>query len=96
MDPQEVIDVYMLSIIVRFPGQYNTKSNILLLCFDLSFIKFFINTREKQELPGVGPGTSGLLSLDVPLSHIPHTCIYSKYSIYISYIVPVIDLLPSN
>ena len=31
------------------------------LCFDLSFIKFVINTREKRELPGVEPGTSDLL-----------------------------------
>ena len=26
--------------------------NIFFLCFDLSFIKFLVNTREKQELPG--------------------------------------------
>ena len=42
-------------------GQYNTNSNIFILCFDFDFIKFLINTREKQELPGVELGTSGLL-----------------------------------
>ena len=36
------------------------------LCFDLLFIKFFINTREIQELPGVEPGTSGLLAFGCP------------------------------
>ena len=42
---------------------YNTNIS---LYFDLSFIKFLINTREKQELPGVGPGTSGLLAFGFP------------------------------
>ena len=46
------------------PGQYNTNSNIILL--DLSFIKFLINTREKQELPGVELGTSGLIVFGCP------------------------------
>ena len=32
---------------VRGPLQYKTKSNIFVLCFDLLFIKFLINTREK-------------------------------------------------
>ena len=64
--PQEVIDLYMLYITVRGPGQYNTNSNIFFVCFDLSFIKFLINTREKQELPGVEPGTSGLLAFGGP------------------------------
>ena len=53
--PQEVIDLYMLYITVRGPGQYNTNSNI-----------FFINTRENQELPEVKPGTSGLLAFGCP------------------------------
>ena len=48
------------------PGQYNTNSNTFFLCFDLSFIKFLINTREKQELSGVEPGTSGLLAFGCP------------------------------
>ena len=51
-------------------GQYNTNSNNFFLCFDLLFIKFLINKREKQELPGVEPGTSGLLAFAKPwLSH---------------------------
>ena len=45
----------------EWPGQYNTNSNIVFFSFDLSLNKFLINTREKQELPGVEPGTSGLL-----------------------------------
>ena len=45
---------------------YKTNSNIIFLCFDLSFIKFLINTREKQELSGVEPGTSGLLAFGSP------------------------------
>ena len=56
--PQEVIDLYMLNITVRSPGQYivfvyKTNSNIFFLVFYFSFIKFLINTREKQELSGV-------------------------------------------
>ena len=31
--PQEVIDLYMLYINVRSPGQYKTKSNISVLVF---------------------------------------------------------------
>ena len=43
---------------VRGPGQYNRNSNTVVSCFDFSFIKFFINTREQQELPaGVDEGT---------------------------------------
>ena len=37
------------------PGQYNTNSNIFFLCYDLSIIKFLINTREKQKHLGVVP-----------------------------------------
>ena len=40
--------------------------NNIVLSFDLSFIKFLINTREKQEMPGVKPGTSGLLDFGCP------------------------------
>ena len=43
------------------PRQYNTNRKKNVLCFDLSFIKFLINIREKQELPGVEAGKSGLL-----------------------------------
>ena len=46
----------------------NTKQIVtfIFLCFDLSCIKFLINTREKQELPGVEPGTYGLLAFGCP------------------------------
>ena len=34
-----------IHVINNCPGQYNTNSNFLFLCFDLSFIKFLMNTR---------------------------------------------------
>ena len=40
-----------------------TIVTFIFLYFDLLFIKFLINTREKQELPVVEPGTSRLLAL---------------------------------
>ena len=52
------------------PGQYNTNINILLLCFNLLFSNLLINTREKQELPGVEPVNSGLLDF---ANHCCHT-----------------------
>ena len=51
---------------MRGPGQYNTNSNILFLCMYSMFVKFLINTREKQELPGVEPGTSDLQAFGCP------------------------------
>ena len=65
-NPQEVIDLYMLYITVTGPGQYKINSNIFFLCFNLTFNKFLINTREKQELAGFGPRTSGLLAFSCP------------------------------
>ena len=47
--------------------------------FDLSFIKFLINTREKQELPGKEPGTSGLQAFGCPTE----PAIYPRLNIYI-------------
>ena len=55
-----------IHVINNCEGQYNTNSNFFFLCFDLSFIKFLINTREKQELPGVELVTSGLLFVVCP------------------------------
>ena len=74
----------MLQITVRGPGHYNTNSNIFFFGFDLLFIKFLINTREKQELPEVVPKTSGLLVFDCPTEcHIYiYIYIYNKYYIY--------------
>ena len=50
------------------PYKDNTKQIVtfFFLCFDLSFIKFLINTREKQELSGVESGTSELLAFGCP------------------------------
>ena len=49
----------------------------VVLCFDLSFIKFLINTREKQELSGVELGTSDLLASGCPTEPwIPDSIIY--------------------
>ena len=67
---------------MRSSGQYNTNSNIFFLCFDLYFIIFLINTREKQELSGVETGTSGLLDFGCTTECIyiysSHT--YNKYN----------------
>ena len=43
----------------------NTKQIVtfFFLCFDLSYIKFLINSREKQELPGVEPTHLSLMYL---------------------------------
>ena len=38
----------LIRVINNCEGQYNINSNIFVLCFDLSFIKFLINTREKK------------------------------------------------
>ena len=40
--------------------------SFLFMCFDLPFIKLFINTREKQELPGVHSSTYGLIDFGCP------------------------------
>ena len=47
----------LIHVINNCEGQYNTNSNTLFLVFDLVFIKFLTNTREKQKLPGVELGT---------------------------------------
>ena len=63
----------------------NTKQIVtfFFLCFDLSFIKFLINTREKQELSGVEPGTSGLLAFGCPTEpSTPDYYIYMYIYIY--------------
>ena len=58
-------------------GEYNTNSTFLFLYFYISFIKFSIglNTRAKQELSEVDPGTSGLLGFGCPTK--PYTPYYS-------------------
>ena len=38
------------------PGQYNTIETFVFLCFYLSYIKFLINTREKQNFLESNPG----------------------------------------
>ena len=51
--PQEVILVHVIN---NCEGPRTIQKQIVtffFLCFDISFIKFLINTREKQELPGV-------------------------------------------
>ena len=49
----------------------------ILFYFDISFIKFLINTREKQELPGVEYGTSCLLAFGCPTEpSTPNRCEY--------------------
>ena len=63
-------------------GQYNANSNILLLCFNLSFIKFMINTREKQELPGVEVVTLHYLVRTLGTVHATHSwCTNQHYYI---------------
>ena len=47
------------------------------MCFDISFIKLLINTREIQELPGVEPWISGLLAFGCPTE--PWTPNYNVY-----------------
>ena len=53
------------------------------LCFDLSFIKFLINIREKQELPGDESRTSGLLAFGCPTEPSTPDNIYIYIYIYI-------------
>ena len=52
------------------PGLPDNKIQIVtLFCFDLLYIKFLINAREKKELPGVELWTSashGLLAFGCP------------------------------
>ena len=60
------------------PGQYKTKSTIVVLCFDSLFIKFLINPREKQELPGVEPGIFRLVDVGCstePYMAMSHICL---------------------
>ena len=76
--------IHVINNAVRGPVQYNTRSNLLFLCFDLSFIKFLINTREKQELPGVEPGTYFLLAFGCPTE--PYTPNYILYIYIYKYI----------
>ena len=61
MDPSRSHRLYVINK-SEGPGQYNTNSNICILCFYLLFIKFLINTIDKQELPGVEIGSSRLIS----------------------------------
>ena len=65
--------------------QYNTIQIVTFcfLYFDLSLIKFFINTRENQELPGVEPGTSGLLAFGCPTEPSTPDYIYINKYLYI-------------
>ena len=62
------------------------NNNIIFLCFALLFIKFLINTRAKQELLGVEPGTSDLLAFGCPTDPYAHLYIYIYIYIYIYYI----------
>ena len=65
--PQEVIDMLNNCEDPRTIYLYTKQIvTFFFLCFDLSIIKFLINTREKQELSGVEPGTSGLLAFGCP------------------------------
>ena len=74
----------MLLTSARVPGQYKINSNSLFLCFDLSCIKFLINTREKQELPGIEYGTSVLLAFScLTEPSTPRPYIYIIYIFYI-------------
>ena len=78
--------VHVINNCERAPDNTIQIVTFFFLCFDLSFIKFFINTRENQELPGVEPGTSGLLAFGCPTEpSTPDKYIYiylSKMCIY--------------
>ena len=65
MDPSRRLRLVHVINNCEGPRTIQTNSNIF-LCFDLLFIKFLINTRDKQYLPGVEPGTSDLLAFGCP------------------------------
>ena len=52
--------IHVINNCERPPDNTIQIVTFVLLCFHLSFIKFLINTREKQELPGVKPGVEPL------------------------------------
>ena len=66
MDPSRSHRIIRVINNCEGPRLIQKKIETFLSCYYLSFIKFLINIREIQELPGVEHGTSGLQMCGCP------------------------------